>query len=438
MPKIIPQNGIFYGWFILAVSFFVLFVSTGARNGVGVFVIPMSDDFGWSRTSISLAIAIGYLANGISQPFVGNLYDRFGGRKVISVSLLVLGLSTMLLGRTNSIWFLILVYGVVTSVAMGGASFVTVHALLAKWFDRKRGVVLSIGTAGGSAGSVFLIPFAAYMILVSSWRVSWLVLGALVLFLALPLAWLMIRDDPADIGEVPDGVDGGKAGKRPGTVAAGPPAPLQVDNWREAYNSRPMWQITGAYFVCGVTTAIISAHYVPFAIDRGISAGVAALAFGVMMGLNGIGVLGVGFISDKMPRKNLLGIIYAGRGLAYVVLILAPGAVGIWGFAIAAGFFWVASAPLTAALTADIYGLKNLGTLNGMATFSHQMGGALSIYVAGVMYDLFGAYDVPFAMAGVLLVAASFAAFSVKEKRYSSRYQPRVAGPAAATVGDGA
>ena len=76
----------------------------------------------------------------------------------------------------------------------------------------------------------------------------------------------------------------------------------------------------------------------PFAIDRGISPGVAALAFGVMMGLNGVGVLGVGFISDKMPRKNLLGIIYAGRGLAYVVLILAPGAVGIWGFAITAGF----------------------------------------------------------------------------------------------------
>ena len=200
--------------------------------------------------------------------------------------------------------------------------------------------------------------------------------------------------------------------------------------------SRPMWQINGAYFICGVTTAIISAHYVPFAIDRGVSAATAALAFGVMMGLNGVGVLGVGFISDKMPRKNLLEIIYAGRGLAYVVLILAPGAVGIWGFAIAAGFFWVASAPLTSALTADIYGLKNLGTLNGMATFSHQMGGALSIYMAGVLYDLFGAYDVPFAIAGVLLAAASFAAFSIKEKRYSARYQT---GPelAHASAGDG-
>ena len=235
MLDLVPRKGIFYGWFILAVSFFVLFMSTGARNGVGVFVVPMSDDFGWSRTSISLAIASGYLANGITQPFLGNLYDRFGGRKVISVSLLVLGSSTMLLSQTNSIWFLILVYGVVMSIAMGGVSFVTVHALLAKWFYRKRGIALSIGTAGGSAGSLFLIPFAAYMILLSSWRLSWFVLGAMTLFLALPLAWLMIRDDPADMGEVPDGVGGGKAGNRPRVAAAGPSAP-----WKRATGGTPI------------------------------------------------------------------------------------------------------------------------------------------------------------------------------------------------------
>ena len=98
----------------------------------------------------------------------------------------------------------------------------------------------------------------------------------------------------------------------------------------------------------------------------------------------------------------------------------------------------MASAPLTSALTADIYGLKNLGTLNGMATFSHQMGGALSIYMAGVLYDVFGAYDVPFAIAGVLLAAASFTAFSINEKRYSARYQPPLAEAAPATGGDGA
>jgi MFS family permease len=105
--------------------------------------------------------------------------------------------------------------------------------------------------------------------------------------------------------------------------------------------------------------------------------------------------------------------------------------IGIWGFAIIAGMSWVATAPLTSSLTADIYGLKNIGTLNGMATFAHNVGGAISVLMGGILYDIFGAYDVPFGIAGSLLIGASIAAFSVRERRFSIRYQtatPAVAG----------
>ena len=193
--------------------------------------------------------------------------------------------------------------------------------------------------------------------------------------------------------------------------------------------------MSGAYFVCGMTTAIISAHYVPFAIDRGISAGMAATAFGLMSGLNVLGVIAVGSVSDKLGRKNLLAGVYAVRGLAYLMLLLAPGVFGIWGFAVIAGFSWIASAPLTSSLTADIYGLKTMGTLNGMTTFAHQMGGALSIYLGGALYDVFGSCDVPFAIAGSLLVVASLVSFGIKEKRFSARYQ-QATGPLPAAAGD--
>jgi MFS family permease len=181
--------------------------------------------------------------------------------------------------------------------------------------------------------------------------------------------------------------------------------------------------MSGAYFVCGMTTAILSAHYVPFAIDRGASPGTAAMAFGLMAGLNVVGVIAVGLLSDRFGRKHLLGSVYAVRGLAYAMLVLAPGMWGIWGFALIAGFSWIATAPLTSSLTADIYGLRNLGTLVGISTFAHQMGGALSIWLGGVMYDSFGSYNVPFALVGSLLVLASIASFSIREKRYSSRFQ---------------
>ena len=429
------KTDFFYGWLVLGAASFILFLSTGVSTGFGAFVLPMSDEFGWSRGTISAAIAIGWLVNGVTQPFIGRLFDRFGGRRVISISLLVLGFSTILLSQTNSIWFLILVSGFVMAVARGGASLVTVHALLAKWFYRKRGMVLSLSTAGGSAGSLILVPFTAYMIILADWRVAWFALGVMVLVLGLPLVLFFIKEQPSDVGRVPDGDSTPQGPAGPRGVNAGPRAPLEADDWRESYRSPPMWQMTGAYLVCGMTTAIISVHYIPFAVERGSSEGAAAIAFGLMAGLNVVGVIGVGVVSDKVSRKYLLGAVYAVRGLAYAMLILAPGMLGIWGFAVIGGLSWVATAPLTASLTADIYGLRNLGTLNGTASFAHQVGGALSVYMGGVLYDLTGAYDLPFGIAGALLAAASLAAFSIREKRYSIRYQRTPATAVASAAG---
>lgn len=437
MTRQIRRNGIFYGWFIVAAGFFSLFVTTGARNGFGVFIIPMTDEFGWSRGTISIAIAIGWFVNGVSQPFLGRLVDRYGGRRVISASLLIIGSCTMLLSQTNNIWFLIAIYGFVISIAAGGASLVTIHVVLARWFYRRRSIVLSISTAGATAGALVLAPFASYLILFAGWRISWFALGAIVLFLAFPLALLFIRDDPSKLGELPDGdvetftdgVSSRRSSERRG--------PLETENWADSYRTVPMWQLTGAYFVCGMTTAIISAHFVPYAIDKDISPEIAALAFGMMSGFNIVGVLLAGSLSGKLGTKNTLGAVYALRGVAYSMLLFMPGSIGIWLFALIAGFSWIASASLTSSLTAEIYGLRNMGTLGGMATFAHQMGGALSIFLGGVMYDWLGSYFVPFGIAGSLLIGASIAGFTIKEKKYSARYQPVTAQPAIAPAGDG-
>lgn len=459
----------FYGWLIVAVGFFSLFVSMGARNGFGVFIKPMEETLLWpDRAGISFVIAIGTLTNALTQPFIGNLYDKYGARAVISLSLLTLGGATLLLSLTSnfgmtwsvdlrlftltpSLLYLTLIYGVVTSSASGGVSLVTVHSLLSKWFYRRRGLALSLSTAGASAGGLILTPFAAYLIIGAHWRVAWVALGLFVLLLALPLALLIIKDSPESVGETPDGEkapspsDGdGNGGRR--VAPALLRAPLETSNWRDSFKSAPFWQLSGAYWVCGVTTIIISAHYVPFATDLGISPGVAALAFGFMQGLNAVGVIIVGVLSDRFSRKNLLGTIYFIRFLAYAILV-APGFVGllwgvsvppaiaIWGFATLAGLSWIATPPLTSSLTADIYGIRNIGTLNGLTTMAHQIGGALSVFMAGVLYDLTQSagiplsYEIPFAIAGLTLLGATFASFSVNERKFSIRYRQQ---PAAA------
>ena len=132
MGSLTPRPGMYYGWCIVATTFCMALVSMGARSGFGVFVLPMSAEFGWHRGTISLAAAIGALVSGLSQPVLGRLYDRLGGRRLILASLIVSGVGTMLLALTTHILFLILLFGGVLSIAMGGSSLTTTAALLAK------------------------------------------------------------------------------------------------------------------------------------------------------------------------------------------------------------------------------------------------------------------------------------------------------------------
>ena len=253
MGSATPRPRMYYGWCIVATTFCMALVSMGARSRCGVFVLPMSDEFGWNRGTISLAAAIGALVSGLSQPFL-----------------------------------------------------------------------------------------------------------------------MLLKDDPAELGLLPDGdVQPLVAGQ----TAAARPGPLEVEHWQQSFRSTPIWQLCGGYFVCGFTIALISTHFVPFAIDRGVSATTAATAYGLMSGLNVVGVLAVGALADRGGRKNLLGLVYALRGCAYAALLLAPGAWSLWSFVVIMGFSWWATLPLTSALTAEVYGLKHLGILNGLAFTGHQIGG---------------------------------------------------------------
>ena len=418
------DSPIFFGWYIVATCFFIAFLTVGVRNAFGIFVIPMSEEFGWTRTTISLAAASGFLINGITQPFLGHLFDRIGGRRVIVVGLVLIGIFTLLLSLTFHILFMLVVFSFLLSTALSGPSLTNTMALISKWFKRRRATAISINTVGTSIGGLILVPFAMYFLQATGWRMTWLILGLLILLLAVPLALLFIRENPEALGLLPDGdkeyQEQAEYEKREDRLGE-----FEVDHWIKSFRSAPMWQLSAAYVVCGVTTGMISTHFVPFAIERGISPGKAALIFGLMMGLNSLGGIGAGVLSDKFGRKNVLAAVYLLRGIGYVMLVCIPSSVGMWAFAIAAGFSWVASVPLTSALTADVYGLRVLATISGITFLCHQVGSFIMVLLAGVLFDLTGSYTLPFAIAGSLLFPAALAAYTIKEKRYSIRYRAR-------------
>jgi MFS family permease len=412
----------YYGWYVIGALFFTIFIGVGVRGSYGVFVKTWEDDFGASVTLISVAASLGWLMNGASQPLFGNLTDKYGGRPIIILSFIPMGLGTIAMAFVTNAYMLIFMYGFVISFFSGGIMFSTGGPVVAQWFSAKRGTAMSILASGGSVGGLILVPFAAYLLIQFSWQTAWVVMGIIMLSLGLPVLLLLLKSRPKDMGLKQDGYE------RTRDIFDTPPpkelaGPLNTDRWQDSYASAPMWQLSMAYVVCGITTASISVHFVRWAVDQDISAGKAAVAFGLLMGINALGVLTIGYLSDKMQRKTLLGMVYLIRSLAFLSFIVLPPNVALWAFAVIGGGSWLATVPLTTSLTADVYGVKTLGTLSGLINLAHQLGGAGAVLAFGIVFDMFDTYDPAFAGGFITLLIAGVISLSINERKYSGRYQ---------------
>ena len=473
---------LYFGWYIVATCFFVSFLSVPGRQGFGLFVTEMEPTFGWDRSDISWVGSVGFLMNGAMQPIMGALFDRYGPRKVFGVGLVIMGLAIMSLAfmmdleymvnlgvvsiPLDLLWF-ILVFSIVINTCLSAASITNMLALVVRWFRRKRSKATALAACGTSIGGLLMIPFAAYLMGVidtsgltigpwelAGWRTVWFLLGTMSVFLAAPLAVYFLRPDPQSLGLNPDGdpnPEDTPAGTTPTERRSGL---YEVNNWRQCFKTPPMWQLSGAYVVCGITTGLLSIHFIPYAEDilpnqvnflwmsfddKKIFA---ALMFGVMTGLNAAGVIITGFMGDRMRRKNVLSVVYAIRCVAFMALVFLPVAgypmLGLVAFAMLSGMSWVASVPLTSTLTADVYGFRALGTISGWVFFSHQIGSFFSIQLAGYAYEWFDqSYFWPFLIAGLTLIPASIAAYSINEHHYSGRYNSQPTSQLA-TAGAGA
>jgi MFS family permease len=430
------RSGPFYGWYIVAALFFATFIAIGVRQGFQIFVETWEQDFGAKTSVVTAAAAIGWVLNGVSQPYFGRLTDRFGGRRVLILGMAFIGLAALGVAASRNPFMLIVMYGFLLSFASGAISFTPAGALLSRWFVRKRGTAMSILTTGGSLSGLLMIPFMAYMLDITSWQTVWLVLGAMILALGLPTLVFVLRSSPEEMGLEPDGEQ--SSGRQPGSGRRIiPVGPLNAESWRDSFRSFPMWQLLMTFAVCGVTTGSISVHFIRWASSEGISTGAAALAFGVLSVINGCGVLLIGRFSDRMQRKTLLGGVYLVRFVAFLSLIFLPGSWALWGFAIIGGMSWLATVPLTTSLTADVYGVKHIGVLGGLISMSHQLAAGAAVLAYGLIFDATGSYDIAFVSGAVFLLGAAIISLRIREKDVSSRYSPRVQGLQAAPAGAG-
>jgi MFS family permease len=410
-----------YRWFLLIALCLIGFMTIGTRATLGNFFKTIIADLSWDRGTISFVIAVNLWISGLLQPFAGHLMDRFGAKWLFTSSVAVYGVGVALMGLTNGVGYLLVIYGIVIGAASAGSSMSLSNALLAQWFRNGRALAMSINNACGAVGQLILV-YVSYLLLESiGWRASHLYLGVAVLMVAVPMA-LMVPRRRLDAATVS------------GASAAQPAAtgPLETTSWSKALCSMPLWQLNGGYFVCGMTVAIFSVHLIPFATDRGFSPQTAAQAFGLMAILSVVGSLLSGILSDHVGRKNVLALAYMTRAAAFTLLLMWRHELALYAFAVLGGLSWLATPPSVIALTGEIYGLRALGTLGGISLLAHQLGGGVSVWLAGATHDLTGSYDVSFALAAVALLGAALISFSIAERRYSVRYLT----PAASAVGD--
>ena len=201
LPK---RSDIFYGWFVVAGSAFLVFGVAGSQFSFGVFLKPMTEDFGWSRATLSLAFGTTFMLSGLLRPLAGYLADRYSPRLVALVGVALTGGMLLFLSMVGNLLQLYLIFAVM-SLGITLATGPSLTKVVSAWFYSNRGVTLGLITGGGSVGAIILVPATSSFLVLFDWQEAYLFLGLLLLLLVLPVGYLLIRNRPEDMGLEPRG-----------------------------------------------------------------------------------------------------------------------------------------------------------------------------------------------------------------------------------------
>lgn len=415
----------YYGWLILTLSFLTTLTGAGIRSSPTVLIHPLEMEFGWSRAAIASAISLNLLLFGVAAPISGWLLDRFGARRVMlgSLSLLLVGVSATTVMK--EFWHLVLLWGVVVGLGAGGVGSVLSATVANRWFVARRGLALGILNSASSTGQLIVIPLFMALIVTAGWRLGSFLLAVWALCL-IPLVFLWMRNDPADIGLEPYGA--GQPGVSPGGGLAalrGASASSQAVPLREVFASPTFWLLAGSFFICGGTAnGLIGTHLIPHSIDHGFPQVTAAATVGVMGGLNFVGTVLSGWMIDRVQPRKWLALIFALRGVSLFILPFVTDFSGLFIFAVIYGLDWFATVPPTIAITADTFGRHAVGRIYGWIFLSHQIGAALMASGAGAVRVWLGDYQFAFLAGGMIAMVAAGLALGIRPQPKAVALQP--------------
>jgi MFS family permease len=366
---------LYYGWVVVAVGIAVTCVGLGAMMSLSVFLQPMAQTMGWSRTGIATAALLNFLSMSAGAFVWGMLSDRFGTRLVVLAGGVLLGGGLVTASRASTLGAFQLLFGVIVGVA-AGSLYAPITATTTRWFTRNRTLAVALVSAGLSFGSTFMAPLARYLISSYDWRTAMLLIGDLVWIVIIPTAFL-VRNPPA---RAFSGVPAGGAADASGLTVG------------QALRTPQFAAIALTHFACCAAHSGPIFHMVANAVDHGVAAMAAATILSAAGAASFAGKIVCGLVADRVGAKRTL---IAGLGLQAVAisLYLITGQLGgFYAVAAAFGFAYGGVMPLYAVVVREYFGERIMGSVFGAVSTVATLGMALGPVAGGWLYDAFGGY----------------------------------------------
>ncbi|MEO6196926.1 MAG: MFS transporter [Dehalococcoidia bacterium] len=403
------RHGFFYGWWVLAGSVVAVALGSGVSFwSFGLYVDPLETEFGWSRAEVTGGFSVSLLISGLSGPLVGRWADVSGPRRVILVGAVLTAVTYLLLAFVDSLWQWYLFLSI-NAFFRQFILFIPFQAIVSRWFDRKRGLAVGILGTGFSAGGFVVVPLMRVVIDEFGWAGSFIFSAIITAAYFIPFAVLFLRNSPADVNTYPDGIQP--------AATSGPYTPPAMTGMTLAQATRTpfFWLISLAlmFFFFGMFGMLV--HLVPLYESIGVARSTAANLVAIAAGLGMIARLSMGLIADRIDRmeRGAMGLILMLIG-ATAALLVDSGTAGI-GFFIALWVIGSGGGPLLEPLLLPrAFGLSHFGAILGTVGVVETFGLIASPFIAGVIYDETGSYDLvlvmligAFSMAFVLFGIAS-------------------------------
>ncbi|MFW2077358.1 MFS transporter [Acinetobacter sp. ULE_I010] len=388
--------------YMLIGSAFILALSLGVRHGFGLYLVPISHEFGWSHQVFSLAIAMQNLLWGAVQPFTGALADKYGSKKIVAIGGVLYVIGLLLMSVSSNILLLDFSVSLIIGLALSATSFsVLLSAVGRAAHPSKRSMAMGIASAAGSFGQFIMLPTTLLLIKNFGWS-SALVITAILVALIVPLAWML----KAPMYVAPNAVK----------QAAQPNLSFK-QILKIAFNHKPFLWLAFGFLVCGFQVVFLGIHLPGYLTDHGFDVSTGTIFLALVGLFNIVGTYTAGWLGDKYSKPHLLMGLYGLRGVAIVAFLMLPLSVWtVYAFGIVMGILWLSTVPLTNGIVANMFGVKYLTMLSGIVFFTHQIGSFFGGWLGGLNHDITGNYNIIWALSIVLSVFGVIVHFFVNEE----------------------